>query len=491
MKRVSLCAGLLLVLPALTSAQTRVPPPPPPPAPPEAPAPPPPPPAPIAAPMYLGQYSAEIQRAVEQARTIDSDAVRDTVRRATEAARADAQASRDAAQAARDEARAQSDRFQVFMPEMDIHMPDMALNAWVDMDMQNRVVMLGRGDGESSNYGMGLSAMNDHQYDRAIQRFDQTLAQKGTHAEGALFWKAFSQYKLGKSEDSLATIAALRKDYPKSVYLNDAKVLEADVHGQPVKSDATDDEELKLLAIQGIMRTDPKAATSALENVLGQNNSLKVKKLALYVLALSGDDAAHQVLLRYAKGGGNPDLQSAAIGYLASRGGKQTTSAELKAIYESTTDTNVRMAIIDAYRLSGDKVALLSVAGAQSNPVEIRSNAIRNLTDVAAPADLWALYQKEETKRPAPADGERASRAWARSISSCRSPRSEKDPDVRAAGDSQPGHRRNPTRRAPRSSRCTAARPTRTRARPSSARSARRTTPTASCSARARRPASI
>jgi HEAT repeat protein len=312
------------------------------------------------------------------------------------------QASRDAAQAARDDARAQAERssiLQVHVPDMDIHMPDMTFNTWVDMDMQNRLVTVGKMDGETSSYSAGLSAMNEHQYDRAIQRFDQVLAQKSTHAEGALFWKAFSQYKLGKQDDSLATIAALRKDYPKSVYLNDAKVLEASVHGQPVKPDATDDEELKLLAIQGIMRTDPKAATSALENVLGQNNSLKVKRMALYVLALSGDDAAHQVLLKYAKGGGNPDLQSAAIGYLASsRGPNKTSSADLKAIYESTTDTNVRMSIINAYRLSGDKVALLSVAGAQSNPIEIRSNAIRNLTDVAAPADLWALYQKEENK---------------------------------------------------------------------------------------------
>jgi HEAT repeat protein len=284
---------------------------------------------------------------------------------------------------------------------MDIRIPDMDFRTFVDMDMQNRAMVTfpARGDAESNRYSAGLSAMNEHQYDRAIQSFDQVVTQKGTHAEGALFWKAFSQYKLGKPDDSLATIASLRKDFPKSAYLTDAKLLEASVHGQPVKSDASDDEELKLLAIQGIMKTDPKAATSALENVLSQTNSLRVKKMALYVLALSGDDAAHQVLLKYAKGGGNPDLQASAIGYLASsRGPNKTSSADLKAIYESTTDTNVRMAILSAYRVSGDRVALLSVAGAQTNPVEIRSNAIRNLSDVAAPADVFVLYQKEENK---------------------------------------------------------------------------------------------
>ena len=42
------------------------------------------------------------------------------------------------------------------------------------------------------------------------------------------YWKAYAQFKLAKSDDAVATIAALRKDFPSSRYLGDAKVLEAD-----------------------------------------------------------------------------------------------------------------------------------------------------------------------------------------------------------------------------------------------------------------------
>jgi HEAT repeat protein len=132
-----------------------------------------------------------------------------------------------------------------------------------------------------------------------------------------------------------------------------------------------------------------------LEGVLTANNSLRVKQNALYVLALSDLPRAHEILMSYAKGGGNPDLQLQAISYLASRRDKQTTSADLRAIYEATDDTSVRLAIISAYRAAGDKVSLVSIASNGSAPVAIRSRALSNLSNLAAPQELWSLYQKE------------------------------------------------------------------------------------------------
>ena len=55
------------------------------------------------------------------------------------------------------------------------------------------------------------------------------IAQKGERTDAALYWKAFSQYKLGRWDDALASITQLRRDHAQSRYLNDAKVLDADV----------------------------------------------------------------------------------------------------------------------------------------------------------------------------------------------------------------------------------------------------------------------
>jgi len=251
-------------------------------------------------------------------------------------------------------------------------------------------------------YTAGRDAMNQRKYAEAIVAFDKVIAQKGANADGAAYWKAYSQFKLGKTDEALATIAALRKDLPQSPYLADAKVLEADARrraGQPVNPAMVDDDELKLLAINGIKNTDPERAIPLLEGVLGATNSLVVKKRALYVLAsMDKQPRAHQILLTYAKGGGNRDLQLEAIRYLATNSDKQTTAADLMQIYQSTQDTDVRLAVIGALRSSGNGASLVSIASSNQNPVVIRSSALNGLSGLLGPTELWTLYEKETNK---------------------------------------------------------------------------------------------
>ncbi|MEO7192474.1 MAG: tetratricopeptide repeat protein [Vicinamibacterales bacterium] len=248
----------------------------------------------------------------------------------------------------------------------------------------------------SDTYSSGLNALNQRQYDRAISAFDRVVAAKGARSDAALYWKAFAQFKLGKSDEALASLAQLRKDYAQSPYLNDAKVLDADARrstGQRINPANLDDDEIKLLAIQGIQKSPE--AVPLLEGVINATNSLALKKRALYVLALSPDARAHQVLLRYAKGAGNPDLQIEAVRYLASRGEQQTSSTELREIYDASADLNVKLAVLEAYRSSSNKPALLAIVGATNAPPEVRARAISMLPGLASADELASLYQKE------------------------------------------------------------------------------------------------
>lgn len=379
MKRVVLL-GLLIAVPAVAAAQ--VPPPPAPPAlpaqAPVAPVPPAPPtPKVIVPPAMPDEWYIDdsVRAAVAKAREIDVQAIRESAERAAERAREDA-------------------KWAVEMAA------PMARPYLIEPFFQDRMMSMPGQDSESGSYSsaMNLLLQTPPNYEQAIIRFDRTIAQKGPHADGALYWKALSQYKLGKTEDAVASIATLRKDYPQSKYLNDAKVLEADVR-KPRPETIDGDDELKLLAIQGIQNSDPAKAAQLAGTILSGSNSLQLKRRALYILALSDQPSAHDLLLNYAKGNGNPDLQREAINYLATRRTKQpTTSNDLRQIYESTQDPTIRRAIIDAYRTTGDKASLITVASTSGAPVDIRSAAIRNLSDVAAPTDLWALYQKEENK---------------------------------------------------------------------------------------------
>lgn len=256
---------------------------------------------------------------------------------------------------------------------------------------------------QSDSYISGKELMSARKYDEAIVRFDRVVAQKSANADGALYWKSYSQFKLGKTEDALATIGQLRRDHGQSKYLPDAKALESDVRrtaGQPVSPSADDNDEQKLLAMQGLMRTDPERTIPQIENVLAATNSLRVKKNALYLLALSTQPRARQTLLSYAKGStGNPDLQLEAIRYLvANRDKQQASTQNLMEIYQSTQDVQVRMAVISALRNSGDQVSLMNIASNGQTPIVIRSQALGSLTGTASPAELWTLYEKETNR---------------------------------------------------------------------------------------------
>jgi hypothetical protein len=264
-----------------------------------------------------------------------------------------------------------------------------------------RPVMIGRGreDDERGMYNNGLGALQNRQYNRAILQFDRVIAIKGTHADAATYWKAFSEARLVRTDDALATIAALRRDYPQSRYLPEAKVLEADVRrlaGQRVDPQTLDaNDELKLIAINGIANTDPDRAIPLLEGVLNGANTLGNKRRALFVLALSKDPRAHQILLRYAKGGGSPELQVEAIRNLVSRREGQTSETELRDIYESTQDPTIRRAVIEAYGNANNKNALLAIAKSKTDVADNKRSALNRLQNLATPAELWSIYQVE------------------------------------------------------------------------------------------------
>jgi HEAT repeat protein len=261
--------------------------------------------------------------------------------------------------------------------------------------------MVGLGSRGSDTYSSAMGQLERRQYEQAITTFDRVIAAKGPRTDAAMHWKAFSQFRLGRWDDSLATIALLRKDHPQSRYLGEAKVLEADVRrlsGQALNPAQIDDDEIKLIALSGLVRVDPERAVPLVEQVLNNNNSLPVKKRALFVLAQSELPRANQVLMSYAKGQGNPDLQATAIGYVASRRAGQTTGKDLMSIYESTTDQAIRMAIINAFRTSGSREPLVMIATDHAAPQPMRERAVTNLNGLISPQELLTLYQKESNR---------------------------------------------------------------------------------------------
>ena len=190
-------------------------------------------------------------------------------------------------------------------------------------------------DHESDLYDQGTKALDASQWEKALATFDQVIQMHGPHADGALYWKAYALNKLERREDALTVLATLEKSYAQSRWNNDAKALEVEIRqsmGQTVSPDNVSNEDLKLIAINGLMNSDPERAFPLLEKVLQGNQSPRVKERALFVLAQSGSPKARSIISSIARGQGDRALQRKALQDLALFGGKES-KAELAEIY--------------------------------------------------------------------------------------------------------------------------------------------------------------
>jgi hypothetical protein len=245
-------------------------------------------------------------------------------------------------------------------------------------------------------YDSGQDALEEGRWQRALEQFARVIEGNGPRADAAMYWRAYALDRLGQKADALAAAAELIKRYPSSKWLADAKALELQVRqsaGQPVSPDAAGDEELKLLALQGLQHSDPEQAVPMIEKILQGPQSPRMKERALFVLAQSSSPRARQVLANIAKGGGNPDLQRKAIQYLGVHGGRENREL-LAQIYDSSQDVDIKRRILRSFGISGDRGRVLAAATTEKTP-ELRAEAVQQLGVMGAHDELWALYQKE------------------------------------------------------------------------------------------------
>jgi len=271
--------------------------------------------------------------------------------------------------------------------------PAQDFDALTHFNFQNQ-----RGPGEDRDYQRGRKALDDGRWEDAIAAFTDSAARKGAAADGALYWKAYAQNRAGQGEAALATVAALRQQYPSSRWLNDAQALEVEIHaraGAPVSPAAESDESLKLIAINSLMQSDPTQALPILEKLLQSNASPKLKERALFVLTQSGTPEARKILSEIARGGSNPDLQRAAIRNMGMLG-SEDARRELASIYASSTDKEAKRAILQAFMISGSREFLLNAAKAEKDP-DLRKEAIHELGVSGGQDQLWQLYQSESS----------------------------------------------------------------------------------------------
>lgn len=272
--------------------------------------------------------------------------------------------------------------------------PDLVIT---ESDQKERDKQEARAEKEEDTYSEASDAFDDHDWRRAAKLFEKVANMRMSHADAALYWLAKSQNNMGMRSEALDTILQLEKSYPKSKWNEDAKALEIEVRqsaGQHIEPERVNDEELKLMALNGLMQSDPERAIPIIERLLQSSSSDKLKDRALFVLSQSSSPQALLILARIAKNG-PPEQRSRAVRYLGIMGGDRSRQV-LADIYTSTADVDLKKSILKSYMISGDRARLLALARGEADP-DLRAEAVMQLGVMGAREELSQLYTSESS----------------------------------------------------------------------------------------------
>ncbi len=210
------------------------------------------------------------------------------------------------------------------------------------------------------------------------------ISAKGERVDGAMYWKAYSLMKLARRDEALSTLGQLTKQFPESPWVRDGRALEVEVKQAAGQNAATDgvDDETKLLALNGLMRTDPDRALAAVEKMLAGSANVRLKDRALFVLSQSRSEKAVGTISNVARSNTNPDLQQRAIRYLGQSNSVDAMTT-LSTVYRGSNSMDTKKAVISALASSrnpGAVTALVALARAERNP-ELKNLIMRHLTN--------------------------------------------------------------------------------------------------------------
>jgi hypothetical protein len=256
-----------------------------------------------------------------------------------------------------------------------------------------------RAEKESDLYENATDYIDDEEWDRAIKAFGKVAEMKGSRADGALYWMAYALVKDGRRAEALQTIEGLKKNYPKSKWLDDAKALELEARqasGQRVRPDALEDDELKAMALNSLMHTDPEKAYPILEKIVKGPSNKKMKERALFVLAQSDSPRSQALIADIARGKANPDLQKEAVRYIGIHGGRRNGGV-LSELYASGASREVKEEVLRAFMISGDKERVYTAAKSEKD-LELRKEAIHLLGIMNGRNELAQMYASETSR---------------------------------------------------------------------------------------------
>jgi len=185
---------------------------------------------------------------------------------------------------------------------------------------------------ESSLYAQGTKAIDESRWADAAKIFTQVAGEQGDHADGALYWKGYAENKLGHPRPAEAACAELRAGYPKSRWVDDCGALLVEIHaksGKPIVIDPAQSDDVKLLALNAMLRQDEPRALAEIQAILNGDASEKLKKEAQFILGKHYSNATYAQIVRISSLEGDVRIQRGEPNGKASAGEWEKAVADL------------------------------------------------------------------------------------------------------------------------------------------------------------------
>jgi hypothetical protein len=154
---------------------------------------------------------------------------------------------------------------------------------------------------ESNMYADGMRAIREGRWNDAEAIFANVAKEQGSHSEGALYWKAYAENKRGQSKTALETCVELRHNYPSSSWLDECGALEIEIRAKnnlPVQTHATESDDVRLLALNSLMKKNEPKALEQIEAILNGDSSERLKQGALFILGEHHDNVTYPQIVR-------------------------------------------------------------------------------------------------------------------------------------------------------------------------------------------------
>lgn len=285
-------------------------------------------------------------------------------------------------------------------------------------------------------YHAARRVLNEEDYREAAKQFSVIFDKypDTKYAARALYWQAYSQYKLGGKSDLKSAQRALeihQDRYSGTSTQEDAVELYYRVLGLLAKGGDKDaakklaeradrelekeqeleidvDIEEKLAALHALINMRSEKALPLLEKILSDKRpeNAELREQSLFMLSQYESDEAVDILIRVAREDPSPDVRTNAVFWL-SQTGSDKAAEFLEQLLTETDNPEVQEKVVFALSQIGDSRALAAlrrIAMDESKPEELRANAIfwlgqsGGLDDIRFVKELYGELEDEELK---------------------------------------------------------------------------------------------